>query len=121
MTATLPKQPAPLITPVRAVWVGITLQSISDEVFRLAVVWMAIGLVGTAASALPAIQYFCAFFIGMTAGAIADRFAPRTTMVDMAAAASATVRRRMISKAWGNRVWSITSTDQPSSLSQMVR
>ncbi len=81
MTATLPKQPASLITPVRAVWVGITLQSISDEVFRLAVVWMAIGLVGTAASALPAIQYFCAFFIGMTAGAIADRFAPRTTMV----------------------------------------
>jgi len=81
MTATLPNQPASLITPVRAVWVGITLQSISDEVFRLAVVWMAIGLVGTAASALPAIQYFCAFFIGMTAGAIADRFAPRTTMV----------------------------------------
>lgn len=81
MTATLPKPPATLITPVRAVWVGIALQSISDEVFRLAVVWMAIGLVGTAASALPAIQYFCAFFIGMTAGAIADRFAPRTTMV----------------------------------------
>lgn len=81
MTATLPKQPAPIVTPLRAIWVGISLQSISDEVFRLAVVWMAIGLVGTAASALPAIQYFCAFFIGMTAGAIADRFAPRTTMV----------------------------------------
>ncbi|MDF3074276.1 MAG: hypothetical protein K0S54_1943 [Alphaproteobacteria bacterium] len=81
MTAVLPKQSAPLITPVRAIWVGITLQSVSDEVFRLAVVWMAIGLVGTTASALPAIQYFCAFFIGITAGAIADRFAPRTTMV----------------------------------------
>jgi DHA3 family macrolide efflux protein-like MFS transporter len=81
MTAVLPKQSSPLITPVRAVWVGTALQSISDEIFRLAVVWMAIALVGTAASALPAIQYFCAFFIGMTAGAIADRFAPRTTMV----------------------------------------
>ncbi|MGE0152251.1 MAG: MFS transporter [Reyranellaceae bacterium] len=81
MTAALPKQPASIITPVRAIWVGISLQSISDEVFRLAVVWMAIGLVGTAASALPAIQYLCAFVIGMTAGAVADRFAPRTTMV----------------------------------------
>ena len=56
MTATLPKPSTSLITPVRAVWVGITLQSISDEIFRLAVVWMAIALVGTAASALPAIQ-----------------------------------------------------------------
>lgn len=81
MTAALPKPSTSLITPVRAVWVGITLQSISDEIFRLAVVWMAIALVGTAASALPAIQYLCAFVIGMTAGAIADRFAPRTTMV----------------------------------------
>jgi predicted MFS family arabinose efflux permease len=73
----------PVITPLRAIWVGITLQSISDEVFRLAVVWMAIGLVGTTASALPAIQYLCAFFIGMMAGAVADRFAPRTTMVSV--------------------------------------
>jgi predicted MFS family arabinose efflux permease len=72
-----------VITPLRAIWVGITLQSISDEIFRLAVVWMAIGLVGTTASALPAIQYLCAFFIGMTAGAVADRFAPRTTMVSV--------------------------------------
>jgi predicted MFS family arabinose efflux permease len=72
-----------LITPLRAIWTGIALQSISDEVFRLAVVWMAIGLVGTAASALPAIQYLCAFFIGMTAGVVADRFAPRTTMVSV--------------------------------------
>jgi MFS family permease len=73
----------PMITPLRAIWVGITLQSISDEVFRLAVVWMAIGLVGTTASALPAIQYLCAFFIGMTAGAVADHLAPRTTMVSV--------------------------------------
>lgn len=83
MTAALPKPPASLVTPIRAVWVGISLQSISDEIFRLAVVWMAIALVGTAASALPAIQYMCAFVIGMTAGAIADRFAPRTTMVSV--------------------------------------
>lgn len=68
------------VTPLRAVWSGVALQSISEEVFRLAVVWMAIALVGSSASALPAIQYFCAFVIGMVAGAIADRFAPRTTL-----------------------------------------
>src|SRR3954447_24905003 len=42
-------------------------------------------------------------------------------MVFSAWAASSTVVRRTVANRWGNRVWSIVQTDQPSASSQIVR
>ena len=47
--------------------------------------------------------------------------APRTCMVEIARAASSSVRSVTVSKRKGSLVWSMISTDQPSGLSQMVR
>lgn len=47
----------------------------------MAVIWLAIDMVGAAASFLPAAQFVAAFVVSILAGAVADRFSPRSTMV----------------------------------------
>ena len=68
-------------TPTRRVWAGLSLQSIAEELLRMAVIWLAIDMVGAAASFLPAAQFVAAFVVSILAGAVADRFSPRGTMV----------------------------------------
>ena len=67
--------------PTRRVWAGLSLQSIAEELLRMAVIWLAIDMVGAAASFLPAAQFVAAFVVSILAGAVADRFSPRGTMV----------------------------------------
>lgn len=67
--------------PTRAVWAGLSLQCVADELFRMAVIWLAIDMVGAAASFLPAAQFIAAFVVSILAGAVADRYSPRATMV----------------------------------------
>jgi len=47
----------------------------------MAVIWLAIDMVGAAASFLPAAQFIAAFVVSILAGAVADRYSPRATMV----------------------------------------
>jgi predicted MFS family arabinose efflux permease len=66
--------------PIRGVWAGLNFQCVSDELFRMAVIWLAIDLAGAAASFVPAAQFVAAFVVSILAGAVADRYSPRATM-----------------------------------------
>lgn len=76
---------------VRVLWAGLALSAIGDELYRVAIIWLAIGLVGTDAALLPAAQYAAVFAASLVAGAFADFLRPRAAMVlaDLARAALA--------------------------------
>ncbi|MSP49624.1 MAG: MFS transporter [Alphaproteobacteria bacterium] len=81
-----PSLPHPFIDlvqdpPTRRVWAGLSFQSVAHELLSMAVIWLAIDMVGAAASFLPAAQFVAAFVVSILAGAVADRFSPRATMV----------------------------------------
>jgi MFS transporter, DHA3 family, macrolide efflux protein len=67
--------------PTRQVWAGLSLQCVADELLRMAVIWLAIDMVGAAASFLLFGNLIAAFVLSMLAGAVADHFSPRGTMV----------------------------------------
>jgi MFS transporter, DHA3 family, macrolide efflux protein len=67
--------------PTRRVWAGLSFQSVADELFRMAVIWLAIDMVGAAASFLLFGQLVAAFVVSILAGAVADRFSPNGTMI----------------------------------------
>jgi predicted MFS family arabinose efflux permease len=67
--------------PTRQVWAGLSLQCVADELGRMAVIWLAIDMVGAAASLMLSGQLVGAFVVSVLAGAVADHFSPRATMV----------------------------------------
>lgn len=67
--------------PTRRVWAGLSFQSIADELMRMAMIWLAIDMVGAAASFLLFGNLLAAFIVSILAGAVADRFSPRGTMI----------------------------------------
>ena len=54
--------------------------TLGDEVQRMALVWLAIGLVGADAAFLPAAQHAAVLTIGLIGGAFADQWRPRMVM-----------------------------------------
>jgi DHA3 family macrolide efflux protein-like MFS transporter len=81
-----PSLPHPFIDlvqdpPTRRVWAGLSFQAVAEELMRMAIIWLAIDMVGAAASFLLAGQLIAAFFVSILAGAIADRFSPSSTMM----------------------------------------
>ncbi|MBL8689745.1 MAG: MFS transporter [Rhodospirillaceae bacterium] len=67
--------------PTRRVWAGLSFQSIADELMRMAMIWLAIDMVGAAASFLLFGNLLAAFVVSILAGAVADRFSARGTMI----------------------------------------
>ncbi len=67
--------------PTRRVWAGLSFQAVADELMRMAMIWLAIDRVGAAASFLLFGQLVAAFVVSILAGAVADRYSPRSTMV----------------------------------------
>jgi len=67
--------------PTRRVWGGLSFQAVAEELMRMAVIWIAIDMVGAAASFLLFGNLVAAFIVSILAGAVADRFSPRGTMV----------------------------------------
>lgn len=55
--------------------------TLGDEVQRMALVWLAIGLVGADAAFLPAAQHAAVLAIGLLGGLFADQYLPRRVMI----------------------------------------
>jgi DHA3 family macrolide efflux protein-like MFS transporter len=67
--------------PLRRLWLAMSATCLGDEVQRMALVWLAIGLVGADAAFLPAAQHAAVLAIGLLGGAFAGQILPRRVMV----------------------------------------
>lgn len=66
---------------LRRMWLAMSCTTMGDEVQRMAIVWLAIGLVGANASLLPAAAHAAVLVVGLVGGAFADLVRPRRLMV----------------------------------------
>ena len=66
---------------VAILWCGQSTSAIGDELYRIAVIWLAIEAVGSAAALLPAAQFAVAVVVGLTAGLAVDRWRARSTLI----------------------------------------
>lgn len=62
-------------------WTGLALSAFAREINNIAIVWLAIDLVGPNASLLPMTQYAVVFLVSLNAGIFADRLTPRVIMI----------------------------------------
>jgi MFS family permease len=67
--------------PIALLWGGQVLSAIGDEIYRVALVWLAIELVGDRAGYLGAVQSASLLIFGVLGGAWADRWDHRRTMI----------------------------------------
>jgi MFS transporter, DHA3 family, macrolide efflux protein len=67
--------------PVFMLWVGEALSAIGDEIYRVALIWLAVELVGSNAGFLGAAQAASVLLIGLIGGKWADHWDPRRTMI----------------------------------------
>lgn len=67
--------------PLRRLWWAMSATCLGDEIQRMALVWLAIGLVGANAAFLPAAQSGAVLVIGLIGGAFADQWLPRRILV----------------------------------------
>jgi DHA3 family macrolide efflux protein-like MFS transporter len=67
--------------PIALLWGGQVLSSIGDQIYRVAIVWMAVSLIGTNAGLLPAAEAASILLFGTFVGVWADRWDHRTTMI----------------------------------------
>lgn len=66
---------------IALLWSGQVLSSIGDETYRVAVVWLAVGLVGADAGYLAAVQAASVLIFGLLGGIWADHWDQRRTMI----------------------------------------
>src|SRR4051794_32860763 len=66
--------------PIRLLWLGQILSSIGDQFYLVAVLWLALDLVGHDAGFISAGNAAAVFAVALTAGAWADRWDARRTM-----------------------------------------
>lgn len=67
--------------PIALLWSGQVLSAVGDEVYKVALVWVAIGLVGTSAGYLAAIEAGSVLTFGLIGGIWADHWDHRRTMI----------------------------------------
>lgn len=65
----------------RRMFLAMSCTCLGDEVQRMALVWIAIGLVGADAAFLPAAGHAAVLAVGLAGGAFADQWRPRRLMV----------------------------------------
>ncbi|MCW5747740.1 MAG: MFS transporter [Alphaproteobacteria bacterium] len=66
---------------VATVWSGLAASTIGEDLFRVAVIWLAVDIAGNLAGLLTAAQYATMLVVGLASGAVADRWRPERTMV----------------------------------------
>jgi DHA3 family macrolide efflux protein-like MFS transporter len=66
--------------PIRILWAGEALSAVGDEIYRVALTWIAVGLVGENAGYLTAGQAAALFFFSLVGGYWSDRWDSRRTM-----------------------------------------
>lgn len=76
---------------LRRLWLAMSCTTMGDEVQRMAIVWLAIGLVGADAALLPAASHAAVLTVGLLGGAFADLIRPRRLMVLLEAARAGVV------------------------------
>jgi DHA3 family macrolide efflux protein-like MFS transporter len=71
---------------LRRLWLAMSCTTMGDEVQRMAIVWLAIGLVGADAALQPAAGHAAVLAVGLLGGAFADLLRPRRLMMLLEAA-----------------------------------
>jgi DHA3 family macrolide efflux protein-like MFS transporter len=67
--------------PIFVLWLGQALSAVGDEIYRVALTWIAVGMVGASAGFLGAAQASAVIVFGLIGGYWADRWDPRRTML----------------------------------------
>lgn len=67
--------------PIRTLWAGQALSAVGDEIYRVALTWIAVGLVGENAGYLGAAQAAALLVCSLVGGYWSDRWQPRRTMI----------------------------------------
>lgn len=68
---------------IAILWLGMAASTIGEDVFRVAVIWLAVDIAGNQAGLVTAAQNATMLIVGLTAGAIAERWKPDRTMVSV--------------------------------------
>ncbi|MFI5360964.1 MAG: MFS transporter [Elusimicrobiota bacterium] len=66
---------------IRLLWSGQALSAIGDEIYRVALIWLAVGLIGADAGYLAAAQAGALLLLSLVGGHWADRWDHRRTMI----------------------------------------
>jgi DHA3 family macrolide efflux protein-like MFS transporter len=69
--------------PIFVLWTGEALSAIGDEVYKVALVWLAVKMVGADAGYLAAGQAAAVLLFGLVGGIWADHWDPRRTMLNV--------------------------------------
>ncbi|RYZ97699.1 MAG: MFS transporter, partial [Proteobacteria bacterium] len=69
--------------PIFILWVGEALSAIGDEIYKVALVWLAVHMVGADAGYLAAGQAAAVLLFGLIGGIWADHWDPRRTMLNV--------------------------------------
>jgi MFS transporter, DHA3 family, macrolide efflux protein len=86
----------PVLRPLKdraiaTLWLGMAASTIGEDVFRVAIVWLAVEIAGNQAGLVTAAQNATMLVVGLTAGAIAERWRPDRTLVTVSLASAAIV------------------------------
>src|SRR3954463_12362237 len=66
---------------IRLLWSGQALSSIGDEIYRVALIWLAVGLIGPDTGYLAAAQSGALLILSLVGGRWADQWDHRRTMI----------------------------------------
>lgn len=69
--------------PIFILWAGCALSALGDEVYKVALVWMLVKMIGPKAGYMTAAQAAAILISGLIGGAWADRWDPRRTLIRM--------------------------------------
>jgi hypothetical protein len=67
--------------PILTLWTGEAFSAIGDEIYKVALVWLTVKMVGASAGYLTAGQAASVLIVGLLGGLWADRWDPRKTMI----------------------------------------
>ena len=67
--------------PIRILWACEALSAVGDEVYKVALTWLAVGMIGANAGYLSAAQAGAILVFGLIGGYWADHWDPRRTML----------------------------------------
>lgn len=68
-------------TQIRRVWLGQALSTIGDEIYRVGLTWMMVGLLGTDAGYINSLQAAALMALSLVGGKWSDHWNPRKTMI----------------------------------------
>ncbi|MFL5815138.1 MAG: MFS transporter, partial [Bdellovibrionia bacterium] len=69
--------------PIFILWAGEAFSAIGDEIYKVALIWLAVKMVGSSAGYLAAGQAAAVLIVGLVGGVWADRWDPRKTMISV--------------------------------------